>query len=299
MVISILAIEFGKEGPMKKLSIGKMAEINAVSVQALRLYDRLGLLKPACTDDLTGYRYYDIRQCARLDAIGHLKALGMPLKEIGALFERDEAGSYRDILDTQARLIAQKRRELEDMARAVERARENLRRFEEAPTEGLVVLERLPARKIFRFDGGKDIYEGGIEVYEEVLRRLKAHVALEGLPPAYFCNVGSIVRKDLLEGGRLRSTELFIFLDEDFPSGSDRTGEEAAMERIEAGTFACVYFQGFDRELHFAGILLDHVREQGLRIAGDYLCEVVTELPLFPKDMRTMFIKLQIPIAFQ
>jgi DNA-binding transcriptional MerR regulator len=296
---SFHAIGLGEEVRMKRLSIGKMAEMNGVSVQALRLYDRLGLLKPACIDEASGYRYYDIRQCARLDAIGHLKALGMPLREIGSLFEGKEAEGYRNLLEAQAGLIEKRRIELEVMARALDRARENLRRFEEAPSEGFVVIERLEARRIFSFDGGVDIYEGGIEAYEEVLRRLKAHVALEGLPPACFCNVGSIVRLPLLESRTLRSTELFILIDDGFSGEALKAGGGAAIESVGAGTYACIYFQGFDRELHFADILLDSIGKQGLRIAGDYLCEVVTELPLFPQDMRTMFIKLQIPVSFQ
>ncbi|HBR01863.1 MAG TPA: MerR family transcriptional regulator, partial [Ruminiclostridium sp.] len=31
---------------------------------------------------------------------------------------------------------------------------------------------------------------------------------------------------------------------------------------------------------------------------GDYICEVVAELPVFPENERNMFIKLQIPIEF-
>ena len=54
---------------MDLLSIGEMAELNNISRQALRLYDRIGLLAPYYVDENTGYRHYDIRQCARLDMI--------------------------------------------------------------------------------------------------------------------------------------------------------------------------------------------------------------------------------------
>ena len=59
------------------LSIGKMAEMNQVTVPTLRLYDQLGLLKPRHVDGQTGYRYYDINQNARLDMIAYMKELGM------------------------------------------------------------------------------------------------------------------------------------------------------------------------------------------------------------------------------
>ncbi len=38
--------------------IGVFSRLARVSVKALRHYDRLGLLRPARTDPLTGYRYY-------------------------------------------------------------------------------------------------------------------------------------------------------------------------------------------------------------------------------------------------
>ena len=54
------------------VSIGKMAEMNRVTVATLRLYDQLGLLTPRYTDPDTGYRYYDIAQNARLyEGAGH------------------------------------------------------------------------------------------------------------------------------------------------------------------------------------------------------------------------------------
>jgi hypothetical protein len=39
------------------LRIGEFSRLARVSVKALRLYDRLGLLKPARIDELSGYRY--------------------------------------------------------------------------------------------------------------------------------------------------------------------------------------------------------------------------------------------------
>ena len=43
------------------LSIGKMAEINGVTIPTLRLYDKNGLLKPAYIDPDSSYRYYTLQ----------------------------------------------------------------------------------------------------------------------------------------------------------------------------------------------------------------------------------------------
>jgi DNA-binding transcriptional MerR regulator len=59
---------------MKKLSIGEMAKINHVSVQTLRYYDRIDLLKPIYVNEETNYRYYDIKQSAIVDMIQYMKS---------------------------------------------------------------------------------------------------------------------------------------------------------------------------------------------------------------------------------
>ena len=85
------------------LSIGQMARINHISIQTLRLYDKMGLLKPVAVDAGSGYRYYSILQCAKLDLIGSLKQCGLSLKEIGAYFENGNIesleGELRNTLD--------------------------------------------------------------------------------------------------------------------------------------------------------------------------------------------------------
>ncbi|MGL4914567.1 MAG: MerR family transcriptional regulator, partial [Romboutsia sp.] len=66
----------------KYYSIGEMAKLNKVSIQTLRYYDQIDLLKPIHVDEESNYRYYSIDQFPQLDLIKYLKYLGMPLKDI-------------------------------------------------------------------------------------------------------------------------------------------------------------------------------------------------------------------------
>ena len=61
------------------ISIGEMAKMNRTTVPTLRLYDSMNLLTPCYVDEKTCYRYYDIKQNARLDMIQYMKELGMDL----------------------------------------------------------------------------------------------------------------------------------------------------------------------------------------------------------------------------
>ncbi len=71
------------------IRIGDFSRIARVSVQTLRYYDDLGLLKPVEVDRFTGYRYYSFDQLPRLHRILALKDMGLTLEEIARLL-RDE-----------------------------------------------------------------------------------------------------------------------------------------------------------------------------------------------------------------
>jgi len=70
-----------------KIKIGNFARLGQVTVQALRHYDELGLLKPSEVDALSGYRYYALEQLPRLHRILALKDLGFSLEQIAPLLE--------------------------------------------------------------------------------------------------------------------------------------------------------------------------------------------------------------------
>lgn len=64
------------------LTIGVFARAAGLSPKALRLYDELGLLRPAAVDGESGYRFYDPEQLQRARLIAWLRRLGMPLARI-------------------------------------------------------------------------------------------------------------------------------------------------------------------------------------------------------------------------
>jgi len=64
------------------MRIGQIAAFFNVSVKAIRLYEKKGIIVPAKTDPFTGYRYYTVDQVQTLAALLELKALGFSLSEI-------------------------------------------------------------------------------------------------------------------------------------------------------------------------------------------------------------------------
>lgn len=69
------------------LSIGEIAQSTGVSRRMLRHWEGEGLLTPAATDPVTGYRRYQESQLGRVRAIAELRALGFGLASIGLLLD--------------------------------------------------------------------------------------------------------------------------------------------------------------------------------------------------------------------
>ena len=69
--------------------IGEFSRIAKVTIDTLRHYDALGLLKPVEVDPFTGYRYYSARQLLSLNRIQALKEVGFSLEEIARIFQED------------------------------------------------------------------------------------------------------------------------------------------------------------------------------------------------------------------
>jgi DNA-binding transcriptional MerR regulator len=88
------------------LSIGRFSRLTGLSPKALRLYDGLGLLCPAEVDPDTGYRYYEQSQVDRGLAIRELRALDVPLAEIGPLLAAGPGDLRGLLLGHQGRLAA-------------------------------------------------------------------------------------------------------------------------------------------------------------------------------------------------
>jgi DNA-binding transcriptional MerR regulator len=72
--------------------IGEIAVRFGVTVKALRLYEKKGILAPALIDPRTGYRLYGEEQAAQLGALLELKSLGFTLSDIKELLSGGGSG---------------------------------------------------------------------------------------------------------------------------------------------------------------------------------------------------------------
>lgn len=274
---------------MEKLTIGKMAKINGISEQTLRLYDKIKLIQPCDTNPETGYRYYHIKQCAQLDMIQYMKALGMNLSQIKECFEDQNIDQFKEVLHRQKSNIHQQLETLRHVEKSIDRAIEGYQRYEVAPREETPVLEYQKARRIFCYDTKINAYSYGMEYYEQVLRALKKNYALHRFPMSYFCNVGSIIRNEFFMKKELMATEVFVFIDEEFQYSDD-------VEIIPEGMYVCLYCDGFNREEEGLKKLMEYIFTHDYIVVGDCYSEILVELPTYSNYDRKAFFKLQVMV---
>ena len=274
------------------LSIGEMAEANRVSIATLRLYDRMGLLKPSYRDAESNYRYYDIRQTSRLDIIRYLQNLGMSLAEIQALLEKEDIILIEQKLIERNNQIHQQMRDLEAMHEAVERAIQSIERYRKSPASGTISLEFIDQRHILYIPCQENFYDGGVVAYEKAVGELRRELMRRNIPQLLSYSLGTSVKREDFQRQILTADKIFIFGDKHLRDYGEN------FQVIESGMFACLYLDDFDQEAEGARKLLAYCQANRYTPSGDYLCEEMTELNLFDHRKRNMFIRLQVPVTF-
>ena len=147
------------------------ADLAGVTVRALHHYDRLALLRPARTR--AGYRLYGPRDLERLEKIVALKCVGVPLKQIKTVIDRD-ARALPDVLRAQRRALEAKRRRLDRAIGAI--AMEGTRKWQALFADVTASLEEDPAspkaqQLLDRWRALIDEFTGGSQAIEEGLGR--------------------------------------------------------------------------------------------------------------------------------
>lgn len=104
-----------------KLSVKEFAELTGVSVRTLHYYHEIGLLKPSCVDEWTGYRFYDEKSLERMQEVLFYRELGFPLKTISEILSSPDYDK-KEALKQQKQLLLMKKNRLENLIAAVESA---------------------------------------------------------------------------------------------------------------------------------------------------------------------------------
>jgi DNA-binding transcriptional MerR regulator len=125
------AVRF-KVRPQTQLKIGEVAKASGVGIEALRFYERSGLLgRPGRTE--SGYRVYDAEVLRCLDFIKRAQVLGFSLQEIKQIIADKAAGRSpcREVREIVRHRLAELDEKLKEMRRYRKELGDALARWEE------------------------------------------------------------------------------------------------------------------------------------------------------------------------
>jgi Cu(I)-responsive transcriptional regulator len=130
---------------MKLITIGKLATASGLSADAIRFYEKQGMIAPVGRTE-SGYRQYDSKSLERIEFISHAKEVGFTLDEIQQLLllKDDPAGSCAEVKEHGRQKIEEINRKLVVLTRMKESLSELVNKCSgEGPSNECPILDGL------------------------------------------------------------------------------------------------------------------------------------------------------------
>jgi DNA-binding transcriptional MerR regulator len=156
--------------------VSELAALAHVTVRTLHHYHEIGLLVPSARSQ-AGYRLYSAEDVERLYRIQIYKELGLPLETIGRML--DGPAEHRESeLRAQRDLLIQKRRRMDAVIRALDRALESIEKGSpmstEEMTEGFDALANAPEEvRAHHAQYAREAEERWGDSYRESMQRVR------------------------------------------------------------------------------------------------------------------------------
>ena len=134
-------------------SVGETAKAVHTTIETLRHYDRIGLVKPSKKDNFTNYRYYTEQDIVRINTVRALQQMDLPLQKIREVLEFHDLEKIIDFLVAAEKRADEKMALLEYSKAKIQLAKsdyENKLRGH-IPTEG-IAIKYFPERVILLSD---------------------------------------------------------------------------------------------------------------------------------------------------
>lgn len=240
-------------------SIGEMSKLHNISIETLRHYDRIGLLKPIYINEKSKYRYYSTKHFLTIDLIKQCKAMGLSLEEI-----KDVIGNYTslesilEILTNQKEIIDRKIEELSNIKNSINSIEDKIK---DSLDKGInqVFIKHNKERKFIQYN-----YTGRYtEEFEMKLRKTLLDVEKNyGNLTSHIVFTTSY--EDVKNENKLIYTETLIHIDNDI-------SYEEKVITLPEGNYITLYFDDdyYDNRKYYHKII-DYINKNNIEVIGDF-----------------------------
>ena len=244
----------------KYLSIGQMGKLNNLSVQTLRHYEKVGILKPSYINEETGYRYYSMKDFNTIDLIKQCKAMGLSLEEIKEVTNNyTSLESIVEILGNQKKIITDKIKELENIKNKIE-SLENKIHFSLNQGINEVFIKYNEERKFIQYN----FTDRFSDEFEINLRKILLEVERD------YENVNAeiaftISYDDVKNEGRAECKNVMINMGENVGYQDDK------IISMKKGYYLTMYFDDTYRDSgKYYNIIMDYIKNNNIKTVGDF-----------------------------
>lgn len=133
---------------MKRIPIGEFATLGNTTVETLRHYDKLGLLKPAFVDEQTNYRYYTMTQYERLSIILAFRHMDVSLDDIQEYFEYRTLANSLSLLKKYSLQMDDKIARYQVISENIKKKIAHLEQFSQIDKNGEIQYKKIATRTI-------------------------------------------------------------------------------------------------------------------------------------------------------
>lgn len=270
------------------IKISKMASMHGISRQALILYDKNGLLKPAYISE-TGYRYYSVYQIPYLREICFLKGVGIPLARIGDYLQHRSINAMQDLLDEREQVIDVEIARLE-LQRKYLRQRKEIVSHVSTKSKNVnhPSVEWLPERKVvFAPYPSEDMDSSKLHL---TLMKAWDQLIDHGMLPS--SGFGSLVRLGAVRGEHpLEGAGSIIIL-----PFSDEIDDDDLIT-LPAGEYAVMYKYAMPYHTDPVCHLLDWMAENGYEPVGDVVDLCLLDAIFYDEKHEEDFCRLEVRVG--
>ncbi|MDR1044532.1 MAG: helix-turn-helix domain-containing protein [Candidatus Adiutrix sp.] len=252
---------------MKRYTVGDVSRITGVSKDMLRFYDKIGLVKPAYTDPLNNYRYYDYGQFWLIDIIQLCRGLDVPLKEIGLILQCKDDDKVLELLMKHREEAINRSRYFKRVAEDIDWYAGQRNQMRAAYDDQNVTIRHVPARQVLLGKDDEDTHLYHLKLQKLCRSTLKTTDSL--------CrHYGFVLDVDRMRQNSFIKQAEYLCFDEDILKEAD----PSHLTTLPGGDYACFVVNVINDTADFAPLLQWCEKE---KVAASYVIADEIGLHLF------------------
>ncbi|WP_164917309.1 MULTISPECIES: MerR family transcriptional regulator [unclassified Clostridium] len=269
----------------KYFSIGEISKLSNLSVQTLRHYDKLGLLKPSLAKD-NGYRYYSLEQFYKLDLIIFYRKLGLSLSEIKEIISnKANIEDALGLLQNQEYEMDRQIKELQKQRNLIQKKNQHIKSMLAKPLETAFLNEK-PKKKIAKVNMENKNLEDAEISFRKALNTFPKLDDLLNLEVLYEINY-----EQFNKNKEAKYNIYFNITDNDIEDD-----ENIKVCELQEGLYASIlYIDYYSNYEKYVRLLFKFIEDENLKAEGSlYESYIASE---FCDDREKGFIELFIKVA--